>query len=146
MRLLDFLFSDALEEIQVLNVDLPPTQFHDPLVLESLESKSYGHPSGSYDGSQLLVGVVVGYDSISTSIYDPVLLYEPGDEARQAGRDPLVDYIRYPSVHQAQVLRQETHKAQPHLWLLSEEVLEVFSPHEGKNRGLYGLGTQALKP
>jgi hypothetical protein len=56
------LFSDALEESQVLNVDPPSSQFHDPLVLESTESKGYGHPSGSYDGSQLLVGVVVGYD------------------------------------------------------------------------------------
>jgi hypothetical protein len=60
--LLAFLFSDALEEIQILNVDLPLSQFHNPLVLESTESKGYGHPSGSYDGSQLLVGVGVGYD------------------------------------------------------------------------------------
>src|SRR5215213_11821850 len=146
MRLLDFLFSDALEEIQVLNVDLPPTQFHGPLVLESLESKGYGHPSGSYDGSQLLVGVVVGYDSISTSLYDPLLVYQPSDEARQAGRDPLVDHLRYASVHQAQVLCQQIHKAQPHLWLPLEEVLEVFPAHEGKDRGLYGSGDQALKP
>ena len=62
VALLAFLFSDALEEIQVLHVDPPLSQFYDPLVLESLESKGYGHPSGSYDGSQLLVGVVVGYD------------------------------------------------------------------------------------
>jgi hypothetical protein len=60
--LLAFLFSDALEEIRILNVDLPLSQFHNPLVLESPESKGYGHPSGSYDGSQLLVGVGVGYD------------------------------------------------------------------------------------
>jgi hypothetical protein len=60
--LLVFLISDALEEIQVLNVDVPSSQFHDPLVLESPESTGYGHPSGSYDGSQLLVGVGVGYD------------------------------------------------------------------------------------
>jgi hypothetical protein len=82
VRLLDFFFSDALEEIQVLDVDLPLSQFHGPLVLENTESKGYGHPSGSYDGSQLLVGVGVGYDSISTSSYDPLLVYQPDDEAR----------------------------------------------------------------
>jgi hypothetical protein len=59
--LLDFFFSDALEDLQVLNVDLPLSQFHSPLVLENTESKGYSHPSGSYDGSQLRVGVVVGY-------------------------------------------------------------------------------------
>ena len=75
VRLLAFLFSDALEETQVLNVDPPLSQFHNPLILEITESKGHGHSSGSYDGSQLLVGVVVGYDSISTSIYDPLLLY-----------------------------------------------------------------------
>src|SRR5215216_482630 len=104
MGLLDFLCSDALENIQVLDVDPPVPQFHDPLLLESLESKGYGHPSGSYDGAQLLVGVGVGYDSISISSYDPLLAYQPGDEARQAGRHPLVDHIRCASVHQAQVL------------------------------------------
>src|SRR5215207_7658419 len=144
--LLDFLFSDALEEIQVLYVDLPSSHLHGPLVLESLESKGYGHPSGSYDGSQLLVGVGVGYDSISTSSYDPLLLYQPGDETRQAGRHPLVDHIRYASVHQAQVPCQQIHKAQPHLWLPSEEVLKICSPHESKDRGLYGSGSKAMKP
>src|SRR5215208_3472601 len=144
--LLAFLFSDALEEIQVLNVDLPSYHLHGSLVLESLESKGYGHPSGSYDGSQLLVGVVVGYDSISTSLYDPLLIYQPGDEARQAGRHPLVDHLRYANVHQVQVLCQQIHKAQPHLWLPSEEVLEIFSTHVGKDRGLYGSGAQVLKP
>src|SRR5215212_10464388 len=146
VRLLAFLFSDAFEEIQVLNVDPPLSQFHDPLVLESPERKGYGHPSGSYDGSQLRVGVVVGYDSISTSNYDPLLLYQPGDEARQAGRDALVDHIRYASVHQMQVFCQQIHKAQSHLWLPSQEVLKIFSPHEGKDRGLYGSGSKALKP
>ena len=146
MGLLAFLFSDAFEAIEVLDVDPPPSQFHDPLVLESTESKGYGHPSGSYDGSQLLVGVVVGYDSISTSSYDPLLIYQPGDETRQAGIHPLVDHIRYASVHQAQVLCQQIHKVQPHLWLPSEEVLKIFSPHEGKDRGLYGSGDQAFKP
>src|SRR5215217_6526038 len=144
--LLAFLFSDAFEAIEVLDVDPPPSQFHDPLVLESTESKGYGHPSGSYDGSQLLVGVVVGYDSISTSSYDPLLIYQPGDKTRQAGIHPLVDHIRYASVHQAQVLCQQIHKAQPYLWLSSEEVLEIYPAHEGKARGLYGSDDQALKP
>jgi hypothetical protein len=58
--LLAFSFSDALEEIEVLNVDPPLSEFHYPLVLQSSESKGYGHPSCSYDGSQLRVGVVVG--------------------------------------------------------------------------------------
>src|SRR3954470_21349356 len=87
--ILVLLLGDASKEPQVRDVDAAPSQLQDPLVLQKPESTGYGYPFGSYDGPQLRVCVAVGDDVISVADHDPLLAYQPEEEACQAGTDIL---------------------------------------------------------
>ena len=136
---------NALEGFQVRDAEAVVLHLHRSRFSKAPERSGHRNALGADHSAQLLMSVGAWYDVISAN-HDPLLAEQLKDEARQAGRHLLVDHVRHPPVHKAQALCQEIHKAQPHLWIPSEEVLEVLPLHEGDDRGLQGSGVQALKP